>query len=81
MKKLPLRTKISKVVSGRYKPGKKPLSWDARISGVDVCIDAEGSEIQLISNGDQSTPAPGWELLLTSCNDQGQYSWTLYGIS
>ena len=78
---LPARRKISKIVSGRYAPGKKPVSWDERIGGIDVCLDEGGSELQLYSTGDQSTPAPGWELLLTDLNENGQFSWTLYGVS
>jgi hypothetical protein len=79
--KLPARKKIGKIVSGRYLPGKKPVSWDDRMEGTDVCLDSEGLEIELYSTGDQCTPAPGWELLLTSRNEDGRYSWTLYGIS
>jgi hypothetical protein len=79
--KLPARIKISSVVSGRYAAGKKPVSWDKRVSGIDVCLDQDGTELQLLSSGDQSTPAPGWELLLTARNEDGQFNWTLYGVS
>jgi hypothetical protein len=79
--KVPSRIRIEKLLNGRYQAGTKPVSWDERIQGVDICIDSEGSEIHLQSSGDQSTPAPGWELLLTDVNDKGEFSWTLYGVS
>ncbi len=79
--KLPVRKRISKVLSGRYAPGKKPVSWDERIQGVDICIDSDGSELRLFSSGDQSTPDCGWEIMLTDVNDDGHFSWTLYGVS
>jgi hypothetical protein len=60
--------------------GSKPLSWDDRISGIDEVIDSEGNNIKLFSTGDQSTPAPSWEILLTSEGPDGSSNWTLYGI-
>jgi hypothetical protein len=79
--KYPVRKKVSAVVSGRYDSGKKPVSWDERIAGLDIVVDESGDEISLYSSGDQSTPAPGWELLLTGASDQGGSTWTLYGIA
>ena len=71
------------MIEGRYAPGKKPLSWDERSAGVDKVRTTEGEELTLFSGGGQSTPAPGWELLLTGerNGDAPAYSWTLYGIS
>lgn len=78
---LPSRKKIVDVVKGRYAQGQKPVSWDERLDGLDVCIDSDGNEIKLYSSGDQCTPAPGWEILLTELDSENRYHWTLYGIS
>lgn len=56
------------------------MSWDERVDGFDVVKTEDGSELTLLSSGAQSTPAPGWELLLTDRTDGGEYRWTLYGI-
>jgi hypothetical protein len=77
----PVRKKVSSVISGRYESGKKPVAWDERISGLDIILDQSGEEVILYSSGDQCTPAPGWELLLTGGSDQGGSIWTLYGIT
>jgi len=76
---IPFRAVISSVVSGKYKPGTKPLSWDERRSGVDVVVNSEGQEITLDSRGDQSTPNVGWEILINGKSDIG-FTWTLYGV-
>lgn len=78
--KYPLKKKVVSVVSGRYEAGQKPLSWDDRVSGIDTVIDSEGNELKLFSTGDQSTPAPTWEILLTSEAPEGASNWTLYAI-
>lgn len=82
---LPRRIRVQEVLSGRYPPGEKPVSWDERKSGIEQIRTVEGDTISLYSGGGQSTPAPGWELLLTK--EQPQLSnptpailWTLYGI-
>ena len=75
----PFRAVVSSVVSGKYKPGTKPLSWDERNSGLDVILNAEGEELVLDSRGDQSTPNTGWEILINGKSDKG-YQWTLYGV-
>lgn len=77
--KLPYRIVVSGLKAGRYKAGSKPLSWDERVSGVDIVIDADGREIELFCEGDQSTPDAGWELLLNGKNNDA-YTWTLYGV-
>lgn len=69
----PRRVKIRSVIRSRYEVrgdnrftiGTKPLSWDQRIAGVDEVVTETGEQLRLFSNGGQSTPAPGWELLLT----------------
>jgi len=65
MKKLPRRVVVRQVLSSRYQPGERPLSWDERYPGVETIETIEGETIQLYSNGGQSSPAPGWEILLT----------------
>ncbi len=82
---LPKRIIVTEVLSARYGPGKRPVSWDDRSPGIEVVRDAEGQEYRLYSNGGQSTPATGWELLLTKESElEGENTpvleWTLYGI-
>ncbi len=86
--KLPRRVQVLEVVQGRYAPGKKPISWDERTAGSDTVRTDTGELLYLTSSGGQSTPAPGWELLLTSENpsrshtdNPPSYHWTLYGIA
>ena len=78
---LPRRVKIAEVINGRYQPGKKPLSWDDRTAAVEQIRTVDGEQLSLYSTGGQSTPAPGWEILLTSVNDEPNgLLWTLYGL-
>lgn len=78
--------KVVRVIKSRYAPGTKPLSWDARLSAVEeveVACGAENKIIQIFSTGGQSTPAPGWSLLLNYCQeskDGKAAKWTLFGI-
>lgn len=62
--KLPYRIVVQEVVSSRYEPGQRPTSWDRRRSGLEVIKTELGEVFTLFSNGGQSTPHPGWELLL-----------------
>lgn len=84
---LPRRIRIQEILSGRYAPGKRPLSWDARKPGVEKVRTADGEVLSLYSNGGQSTPAPGWQLLLTkphasaTAEEAGALQWTLYGVA
>lgn len=83
---LPKRIIVAEVLRSRYKPGQRPVSWDERSPGLESVRGSDGEEYQLFSNGGQSTPAPGWELLLTNVveveGEQGAsgLEWTLYGI-
>ncbi len=77
---LPKRVIVKEVLSGRYKPGTKPMSWDARHPGTDKILTAEDESIELASTGGQSTPAVGWELLLMEQSKGVGLIWTLYGI-
>ncbi len=82
---LPRRIRVKETLSGRYEAGSRPVSWDDRRSGVEKIIADNGETITLYSNGGQSTPAPGWELLLTKeANDVGEahaVHWTVYGMA
>jgi hypothetical protein len=78
----PRREKVKKIVSGRYLPGTKPSLWDSRVAGLDVIVTQSGESISLYSEGDQSTPKIGWEILLSEIEDSTtpSYRWTLYGV-
>lgn len=82
---------VAEVVSSRYatvggacggKAGwERPQSWDARKAGVDVVRALNGETFKLSSSPMQSTPRPGWVIVLTGGSEQEGFSWTLYGIS
>ena len=79
----PKRVEIKSVLSPRYleyPQGGRPLSWDNRKEGVDEVELCDGSKLRLISDGGQSTPSPGWVLMLTSGSEESGYRWTLYGL-
>jgi len=81
----PKRVLVFEVLSSRYAPGKRPTSWDERFAGVEKIKTSSGEIITLYSNGGQSSPAPGWELLLMDNvsnlkNTKAASLWTLYGI-
>ena len=80
---------VSEVLSSRYKPGRKPNSWDKRLDGFDVIKTTEDEVIALDSKGAQSSPDKGWNLLLSKDNGQKEiesfgllssFDWTLYGL-
>lgn len=74
---------VSEVVSSRYgsKGGERPQSWDERREGVDVIRALGGETIKLQSSPMQSTPKPGWIIVLTGGSEHEGYTWTLYGLS
>ena len=87
-KPLPRQIEVLDIISSRYSPGSRPLSWDQRNSGIEIVKTTDGEEITLYSNGGQSTPQHGWVLVLTRQTDQlsaaetqSAYEWTLFGIS
>jgi hypothetical protein len=67
--------------SGRAKGGARPASWDQRREGVDVIRAVGGETITLKSSAMQSTPKPGWVIVLTGGTEDEGYSWTLYGLT
>lgn len=77
--KLPRRVTVAQVLQSRYAPGRRPGSWDARREGIERIRTTSGEELELFSTGGQSSPAPGWELLLTEPRDTA-VEWTLYGL-
>lgn len=63
--------------------------WEERHSGIEKVRTEDGDEVELYSNGGQSSPAPGWELLLLKSRrnpvasgpgDPAAALWTLYGL-
>ena len=87
---LPRRVRVQSVVRSRYAPGERPTSWDERVPGIETVVTDEGETLNLYSNGGQSSPSAGWELLLTEpyskkspeeSNIEIAHLWTLYGIS
>lgn len=66
---------------GRFSGGKRPLRWDDRVEGREVVKVDDGHEVTLISSAMQSTPKPGWILVLTGGSEREGYTWTLYGIA
>lgn len=79
-KHLPRRVIVADVLSCRYAPGERPVSWDERRSGYETIRTTTGELIKLASSGGQSSPAKGWELLLTKKSVPDAVEWTLYGI-
>jgi hypothetical protein len=74
------RVTVAEVLRSRYTPGKRPVRWDERFAGAEVVRSTDDREVLLFSNGGQSSPAAGWELLLTQPRGEASWEWTLYGI-
>lgn len=64
--KLPARVQVAEVVCSRYGESVdgRPACWAARKGGVDVIKTTSGETVRLLSEGQQSTPEPGWILML-----------------
>ncbi len=75
------RVRVASVISSRYPDGFRPLSWDERRAGIDVIRTSEGKELRLQSDGGQSAPKVGWEIVLSDGDAHAGYRWTLYGIA
>ncbi len=76
---LPARVRVAETVSSRYPGNEKPLSWDERAAGIDTIRTSEGATVKLASDGGQSPPKKGWELILNELRGDS-YTWTLYGL-
>ena len=75
---------VVEVVSSRYGTsdgGARPLLWDERHEGFDIVRIEGGETLTLKSSAMQSTPKPGWILVLTGGSQSEGYTWTLYGIT
>jgi hypothetical protein len=81
---LPCCVVVSELIAGRYKGMEgslqRPLSWDERQSGNDIILTEDGMQLKLLSTGQQSSPVPGWKLLITGGSSDSGYTWTLYGM-
>ena len=71
---------IKEVISSRYKVSSRPQNWDERISGTDVLKTVDDEVLKLVSDGGQSTPKPGWKILLKNQLDDS-YEWTLFAMA
>lgn len=80
MSALPRLVTVSSIVSSRYSENRRPQSWDERTPGVDVIRDSSGSELRIVSDGQQSPPQPGWVIQLLGGDHTAGYRWTLFGI-
>ena len=78
---IPKRVCVREVVSSRYVNNHRPGSWDSRIAGIDVIKGSEGQTVRLLSDGSQSPPKMGWEILLTDEIEPALFTWTLYSIA
>lgn len=74
------RVKVRQILSSRYQHNQRPARWEQRLDGVDVILTSEGKELRLMSDGGQSPPQIGWEIIITGEVSTGVYSWTLYGL-
>jgi hypothetical protein len=74
------RVQVQQIISSRYQHNLRPARWEQRLDGVDVILTTEGKEIRLMSDGGQSPPQIGWEIMITGEVSTGLYSWTLYGL-
>ena len=77
---VPRRVVVRDIMISRYHEDGRPVNWSQRAPGTEKIRTIDGEEVTLRSAGGQSSPAPGWELLLTEEHPGGGYLWTLYGI-
>lgn len=78
--KIPHRVRVAEIVSSRYPDNRRPFSWDQRREGIDIIRTADGSLLNLMSDGGQSPPQNGWEIMLTRPVEGNAFAWTLYGL-
>lgn len=80
MKDLPKSILVKEVVTSRYPSGQRPENWDQRIAGIDTVIASDGNSYNLLSDGQQSPPEQGWQIILRDGDNRSGYHWTLYGL-
>jgi hypothetical protein len=77
----PQRITVEQVVSSRYPPShERPENWADRLAGQDLVRSSDGQLILLQSDGGQSPPQVGWQILLREGNAASGYEWTLVGM-
>ena len=81
MSGLPKSLTVKEVVASRYPSGKRPESWDARKAGIDQIVASDGNQYNLLSDGQQSPPEPGWEIVLREGDNRAGFGWTLYSLN
>lgn len=79
LRKSPQKITVKSVESRYGAPG-RPAVWDTREPGVDIVTTTDGRVLKLKSDGQQSSPSPGWVLMVDEADAHGFFSWTLYGI-
>ena len=80
MNDLPKSILVKEVISSRYAGGSRPASWDNRIAGIDTVTASDGNQYNLFSDGQQSPPLHGWQIILREGDNRAGYRWTLYGL-
>ena len=78
--KFPCSVLVTELISSRYSSATRPQSWDLRLAGTDVVCASDGRKFKLRSEGGQSPPQPGWEIVLRSGDPVSGYAWTLYRL-
>ena len=78
--RIPASVQVKAIIMSRYPQHLRPACWNDRKAGVDVVETIDGREVKLVSEGGQSPPKPGWEIVLTSGDNAQGYHWTLYGL-
>ena len=78
---VPRRIVVKENLGARYGSDGRPVIWEKRSPSNEKIRTIDGEEVLLNSAGGQSSPAPGWELLLTKEAPQGGFFWTLYGLT
>jgi hypothetical protein len=80
MTELPKAIFVKEVLKSRYADNDRPQNWDQRCSGIDTIIASDGNQYNLFCDGQQSTPKPGWQIVLNSGDNRAGFEWTLYGM-
>ena len=77
------RVTVKSVSNFRYSSGVyRPQNWDERKSGIETVVTECGKTLRLFCDGQQSTPQPGWVIVVDSksVRDDGSLNWTLFGM-
>ena len=80
MTDLPKSIVVTDLVSSRYPTAIRPENWDARSAGIDTVIASDGNKYNLLSDGQQSPPQKGWQVILREGDNRAGFRWTLYGL-